>query len=120
LPRSARRSPLAAAHGEHLAEQIAEDVADVHAARKRTRAKALRAQASMAKAIVSCALIGIAQYLVGLAGLFELLFGCSIARIPVRMVLHRLFSVRALQLLIAGLAGDAENFVIICFAHSCI
>ena len=78
---------------------------DVHAARKRAPAKALRAHARMAIAIVSRALVRIAQHLVSLAGLFELFFGRVVARIPVRMILQRLLAIRALQLLLAVLRG---------------
>ena len=74
----------------------------------------------MAVAVVGGALIGVAQHLVGLAGLLELLLGRMVAGIAVRMVLQRLLAVGALQFLIAGVARDAQNLVIICFAHSCI
>jgi hypothetical protein len=71
----------------------------------------------MAVAVVGGALVGVAQHLVGLAGLLELLFGGVVAGVAVRMVLERLLAIGALQLLVAGVARNAQDFVIICFAH---
>jgi hypothetical protein len=55
----------------------------------------------MAVAVVGGALVGVAQHLVGLAGLLELLFGRVVAGVAVRMVLERLLAIGALQLLVA-------------------
>ena len=60
------------------------------------------------------------MHLIGLAGLLEPFLGCVVAGVAVRMVLHRQLAVGALQFLVGGLAGDAQNLVIVCFAHSCI
>ena len=85
---------------------------------ERSGAESLAAHAGMAVAVVGGALLRIAQHLVGLAGLFELFLCAVVAGIPVRMVFQRLLAIGALQLLLAGLPGYAEHFVIISFAHS--
>ena len=71
-------------------------------------------------AVVGGALVGVAQHLVGFAGLLELFLGRVVAGVAVRMVLERLLAIRALQFLVAYIAGYAEKLVIICFAHSSI
>ena len=65
---------------------------------------AAAAQAGMAVAIIGGALVGIAQDLIGLAGLLELLFRGVIAGVAVRMIFERLLAISALQLLLAGFA----------------
>ncbi len=67
------------------------------------------AQSGMAVAVVSGALVGVAQHLVGLAGLLELLFRRVVARVAVRMVLERLLAIGALQLLVAHLASTRRE-----------
>ena len=80
-PRCCREPRCALPPIENISpKQIAEDVADVHAARKRASAKTLPAQPRMAVAIVGRALVRVAQHLVGLAGLLELLLGRMVAR----------------------------------------
>ena len=74
----------------------------------------------MAIAIVGGALVGVAQHLVGLAGLLEAFFSRMVARIAVRMVPERLLAVGTLQLLLVYVTGYAQNLVIICFAHACL
>ena len=114
LPRAA----LVTTRIEHLAEKIAEDVANVDAARKRA-AKSLAgsAHARMAVTVVRGALVRVAQHLVRLARLLESLFRGMIAGITVRMILERQLAIGTLQLLVAGLARDAQNLVVICSAH---
>ena len=114
-----RTSLLRSAHVEHLAEQVAEDVAQVDTAAEATEAaRAATAHTRVAKSIVGSALVRIAQHLVRLARLFELLFCGVIARIAVRMILQRQLAISALQLLVAGFTRNAQNLVVICFAHS--
>ena len=106
--------------GKPLQHGLDENVAQVHAARKRTRAESLSAQPGMTKPVVGRALVGVAQHLVCLAGFFKLFLGCMVAGIAVRMIFQRLLSVRALEFLVAAVARDTQNLVIIRFAHSCI
>ena len=73
---------LLPAHIEHLAKEVAEEVANVHASAEGRSAKARSAAADpgMAIAVVGSALVTVAENLIGLAGLLELLFSGVIAR----------------------------------------
>ena len=76
----------------------------------------------MAKSIVSAALVGVRQDLIGLFGLFELFLGFlrRIALIAVRVVLHRELAIGLLDLVFACILGNAKNFVVITFCHATI
>ena len=80
----------------------------------------VRSYAGVAKAVVGGALVRVAQHLVGLAGFLELLFRGMVAGIAVRVIFQRLLAIGALQLLVAHIPRNAQNFVVIGFAHSCI
>ena len=71
----------------------------------------------MAVAVVSSALVRVAEDLVGLRALLELFLGCGIALVAIRVVLHGQFAVGGLELAIRGSTGDAENFVVVEFGH---
>ncbi len=80
---------LLAAHVEHFAEQIAEDVAQVdragEAAAKTTGTAS--AHARVTEAVVCGAFVGIAEHLVGLAGFLELFFSGMVTRVAVGVIL---------------------------------
>src|SRR5690606_6240510 len=57
----------------------------------------------------------VGQHLVRLGRLLELLFGLLIARIAVRVILHGHLAIRALDLVIARVAIDIQDFVIVAF-----
>src|SRR5262249_10594338 len=100
---------------KEIAEKIAKDVAEIC---ERGRIKATEsaiAHTSMTKLIVTGALLTIDEHAVRFAGFLELLFRLRIVGIAVRVILHRQLAVRALDLLIAGAAFYAQNFVIIAF-----
>ncbi len=52
---------------------------------------------------------------VGFAALLEFFLGVGIVRIAIGMKLQRQLAVRALDLLVAGFAGNSEHFVVIAF-----
>src|SRR6185437_4873473 len=119
-PLLARGALGSAAHVEHFAEEIAENVTkiDAHSSAKRTAGKAaLTTNAGMAEAIVGSALVRVAQHLVGLARLLESFIGRVVSRVAIGMVLERLLAICALKLLFRGLARDPQHFVVIGFAH---
>src|SRR5580658_6330911 len=97
----ARARSRSAAHVEHLAEEVAEDVAEIHGAAKGASAetRAGPAQPCVAIAIISGALVGIAQHLIGLAGLSEPLLGRVVAGVAVGMKFECQLAIGALQLL---------------------
>jgi len=101
-------APAATAEQIAEAEEIAEDVAEVGECigiELRTAGRALHA--GMPKAIVSRALLRIAQHAISLAGFFEPLLRGRIIRIAVGVVPLRHFPVSGLDFLIAGLTPDA-------------
>src|SRR5262245_41596128 len=71
----------------------------------------------MTEPVITRATFGVREDAVGLVYLFKLLLRCMIAGIAIRMVLQRQFSISALQLLFRGAPVDAEDVVIISFAH---
>lgn len=62
--------------------------------------------------VVHRALLLIAEHLVGLADLFELLRGVRGVG-DVRVVLHRELAIRLLDLILGGVLGDAQQTVVI-------
>ena len=109
-------------HAESVAEaeQVAENLGEIDGAHiKAAKASAAHAvDAGVAEAVVVGALLRVAQNGVGFAALLELLFGRGISRIAVRVKLHRHLAIGALNLLIAGGAGNFQNFVVIAFELS--
>src|SRR5690606_10129390 len=109
-----RAAPCAASTtaAEDGPEDVAEDV--VHVRRRAATAHAVL-ERGMAMGVVGTALAGIGQDLVGLLALLERGFGRGVARIAVRVVLHRAAAISLLQLLVAGGAWHAEDFVVVAF-----
>jgi hypothetical protein len=112
-------APAAATTAEDVAEDIAEDVGEAAGAEVAGTAAeaALTADAGMAELIVGGALAGVRQHVVGLLGLLELGQRLGVVRIAVRVVLHRQPAKRLLDVLLAGVAAEAEDFVIIALGH---
>jgi hypothetical protein len=67
----------------------------------------------VAEAVISGALLRIAENAVRLAAFLELLFGIGIVRVPVGMKALRQVAVSGLQFRIGCLFSDTEYFVII-------
>src|SRR5208283_1384401 len=121
-PRGPPSAAAAAAHVEHLPEQVAEDVSQV-ALEPRARKWIPRIPAPlkrlMAVAVVRRALLRVAQHLVRLAARLEPLLGLRIVRVPVRMVLHRQPPVAGLQLLVARVPRNLQHIIKISLGHVC-
>src|ERR1019366_1488914 len=117
--RGAGRSSTAASREEAL-EEIAEaagrTTARVAARKRPSRSRIapidllLRGPALPigAKLVVLLALLGIAEYLVGLVRLFETALGFLVIRIDVRMVLAGALAIRGFDLRLGGAAFDPE------------
>src|SRR5689334_11759591 len=69
----------------------------------------------MAVLVIAFALLRVAEHAIGFRSLLELLFRLRIVGVAVRMVLHGQLAVRALDLLLRGRTGHAEDFVIVAF-----
>ena len=82
-------------------------------------AKAAAGAAHMSEAVILRALFGIAQNVVGFRSFLEFLFRFGVARIAIRMILHRQLAIGFLDLFLAGRTLDPENFIIVaCHAIS--
>ena len=104
---------------EHLSEKVAEDIAQVHAARKAAFCGASTVYAGDAITVVGRALLRIAQDLVGLARLLEALLRIRIVRIAVGVITHCQLAVCGLKLLLPALSRNAQDFVVIDVCHVC-
>ncbi len=73
----------------------------------------------MAEAVVTGALVGVGQYVVGLGRLLELLLGLLVAGVLVGVILYGGLAIGLLYRIGIGVAFDAEHLVIISlFCHS--
>src|SRR5690606_15570731 len=116
---AAARAACAAAAAEDVAEDVPEDVA--HVAEAGTRAGTAAAHAvlerGMPVGVVQPAPRRVGQHLVGFLALLERLQRRGVPRVAVRVVLHRAAPVGLLQFVVAGVAGNAEYFVVIPLRH---
>jgi hypothetical protein len=110
-------TPTASASAKNIAEDIAKDVAERISAAESTTTTAARRQALVTVLIVNGALLFVRQYLVGLLGLFEFLFGLVIVRIAVRVKFHGQTPIRLLQFGFGGCAGNFQHHVVIALGH---
>lgn len=97
------------------AEEVTEDVTEIL---KSGRVKARRshaAHAGMAEAVVRRSLVGVCKDRVSLAAFLEFFFRVRIIGIAVGMILQSQLAIGALDLLLAGAAGNPEDFVVIAF-----
>ena len=95
----------AAPRTEDLAEQI-ERIVETAAP---SAARAL--EGGIAEAVESRALFGVGQNVISLRDFLEMFLGLGVARIAVRMVLHRELAVAGFDLIRRRAAGDSEDLV---------
>ncbi len=74
----------------------------------------------MPEAIVARALVGVGQDRVGLGRFLELLLGGLVAGIAIGVVLQRELAVGALDVLVARVARDAQDGVVVALAHDAL
>ena len=101
------------AAAEEVAEDVAEDVLEAGGGEIEAAEAAALLEGGVAEAVVLGALLGIAQHLVGLGGFLEALLGGLVAGIAVGVVLQRDLAVGLLDLVGAGAAADAQDFVVV-------
>src|SRR6266545_2967548 len=107
------RAPASAAApaAEEALEEIFEDGAEARVSRPAgTRDRA--------ESVVLGALVGIREHGVGLADLLEALFGAGVSRVLVGVVLPGEGAVGPLQRGVVGIAGDAEERVVVFGRHA--
>src|SRR5581483_9366947 len=99
------RAPVA--RGRAGAEERLEDVLETEAAKSAEAARPKRRLgAHVAKAVIHCPLVAVAQHLVGLGDLLEALRRAGLL-VAIRMVFQRLLAVGAADLLFSGVAWNA-------------
>src|SRR5699024_11020317 len=84
----------------------------------RTRAAGGTTNTGMAELVVGRALLIIGQHFISLGGFLETRLGGFVARITIRVVLHRQTSIRFLDLVCGRAFGYAQSFVIVSFRHA--
>src|SRR5579859_3824441 len=109
--------PTVAAHVEHFAEEISEDISYVSGGKTLEARSTRAADSGVSITIVGRALLRVREDLVGFARLLEFLFRLRIIRVAVGMILHRQAPVGSLQLLIVAIARDAKKLVVFDFGH---
>lgn len=82
------------------------------------RGASIATNASVTKLIIARPLLFIRQNFVRLRNFFELFLRSLIARIFVRMILHRQLAVSFLDFIIGSVFGHSQNFIIISFCHN--
>jgi hypothetical protein len=82
----------------------------------------VRVDAGVAVLVVGRLLLRIREHLVGFLGLLELLLGRlgAVTLVAVRVVLHRELAIGLLDVVVGRTLRDAEDFVVIAFAHGAI
>ena len=101
----------AAAHAEQVFEDIGEGMGEI-SAEALPAAHAALLEGGMAETVIGGALVAVLEHVVGLVELFELVFALVIARIAVRVMLHGELAERGLEVGVAGLARNTQDFVI--------
>jgi hypothetical protein len=116
------RTPLGAgaparASAEKIAEteEVAKNLAEILEGAGIDARRSNSAYTSMAEAVVGAAFIAVRKNGISFAALFELLFRIGIVGVAIRVKLQRQLAVGALDLLLAGGAGNPEDFVVIAF-----
>src|SRR5690606_27571280 len=98
LAATGRTALAATAH--HVAEDVLEDVGETAAAEAACPRAGALLECGMAEPVIGGAALRILQHVVGFADFAEALFGARIARIAIRMELHRELPIGALELLL--------------------
>ena len=100
-----------------LAEDLAKDLKGIVKVVAAPGGPTARVKRAVAVLIVGGALLRIAQGLVGFAEFLELFLGGLVARVFVRVMLHRELAVGLLDFILARATRDAEHLVVISFGH---
>jgi hypothetical protein len=111
---------LSTAAAPRSAEKFAKDIAkdifetriEVESAGKRT----VITESGMTVLIVLCSLVRVRKYLVSLGNQLKRFFRLFVSGVAIRMMLKRKFSVRLFDLILAGIAPDAQQLIVIFFA----
>jgi hypothetical protein len=112
-------SAPAAGSAEHPTEEVSKEIAEIlednFFETAAAGAEAATVHAGVAEAVIPLALVGTGENAVSLGGFLEFFFRYGVARIAVRVILHRKLAISRLQLLLRAASLDTQNFVIIAF-----
>ncbi len=120
---AARAAAPAAEAAEHFLEDVLEGAAEgvaAAAAEAAGTAGAALFEGGVAEAVIGGALLGVLQDVVGLVQLLELGLGVLVALVAVGVPLHGELAIGLLQVLLAGVAGDAQHLVEVTLLHLCL
>ena len=113
LPLRALAAPKQRVEAAQVPEIAHEDTERFGEIEVREAGRPAAAQARLAVAVVGRALVGVAQHLVRLGDLFELLLGGLVPAVAVGVVLHRQTAIGLLDVGLGGLAGHPQQRVIV-------
>src|ERR1700733_348938 len=108
------RGLTAASPAHHIAEQIIEDIGH---RRRKAVAHAALIEGGMTVAVISRALLGVRQMLIGFVQFLEPRLGLLVARMPVGMTLHRGLTEGGLQFSLRRRFSNAQGVVEIALGH---
>src|SRR5579871_517485 len=115
-------APAAASSGpaEEVAEaeEITQNIAEIGESLGVESRLSGALQPGVTKAVVGGPLLRIAEHTVRLGSFLELLFASGVVGVVIGMILASQLAVRTLDVGIAGVLGDTQNFVVISFRHS--
>ncbi len=100
---------------ENIAEHLAENIAEGFAGAEPAAAPALETR--MPELIVNRALLSVAEHLVGLLGLLELVLGFRIVGISIGMVFHGQTPIGLFDVRLGRVARQLEELVVILLGH---
>ena len=110
-------APAAAHRAEHLLEDVGKPARKAAAEAEIAGTAAAVLERGMAEPVIGGALLIVLQDVVGLVDFLEFLLGRLVARIAVRVILHRQLAVGPLQLVGIGRFRHAEYFVKVLLRH---
>jgi hypothetical protein len=93
-------------------EKLPEDVAEI-SERSGIEAAESPLQPAVAETVVTRPFLGVAQDAVSLRSFFEAFLGVFVVRVFVRMIFESQFPIGALDLLVRGVLGNPQDFVVI-------
>ena len=114
-----RESREVAAATEEVAKdapELREDVVHAHSSALETAGAAIHS--GKAKLVVTGLLVGVAQHVVGLGSLLELLLSLFVTRVAIRVVLQGQLAVGLLQLFWRGIFAHAQHFIVVSLSHN--
>ena len=96
-----------------------EDVVHIHAGASEG-VEASTARSIESEGVILLALLRVVQHIICLCSLLELFLGFFVARITVRVVFDGDRSIRFLNLVLCGVLGNAQHFIVVSFLCHCL